>query len=141
METEEPGRKSTCPAPDSEAAHQGEDQGGVEDLKRHARRVMTVRIESEELDVEHHREPGEGMPVSRETAGECPARRRPREPLLGYRVSCHIERVVVMDEAIVERTGIGPESGQGEAEREHQIRSSLFPASLHAASWRARAAR
>ena len=65
--------------------------------------VVTAGPGTEELGVEHVREPGEWVPVGDAEAGECPDGPIESQPGLHVRIGRHVEPVVEYDEAVAER--------------------------------------
>jgi len=62
-------------APPRRASHQSqphEDQRGVERVQQHAGQVMSPRVQTEHLAIQHVREPGDGMPVAGVVSAKCP---------------------------------------------------------------------
>jgi len=82
-------------------------------MQHDAREMVPPRAQTEELAVEHVRNPGQRMPVGGVTRSQSPAHALARQARLDVRVVEHVGRVIVVHKPIARR---GPE------DREHRQR-------------------
>jgi hypothetical protein len=82
---------------------------------------MPTAVETEELTVEHVREPGEGKPVSVVEGGESPDDAGPRETAEYLRVFRDVDGVVEAYECVAPHLEIHGENGDEETEANPEI--------------------
>jgi hypothetical protein len=70
-------------------------------MDKHAGEVVAGRFETEDLAIQHVRNPGERVPVAGVYALECPQRILQTLPNVG--ITRHIFRFILSDEIVVER--------------------------------------
>src|SRR5437870_5830996 len=71
--------------------------------------MVSPRFRSEELTIQHVREPGQGMPISGCRTGEGPGEVFPTQPPLHVAVSADIIGVIELQKTVLERGKEGPE--------------------------------
>jgi hypothetical protein len=76
--------------------------------------MMPSRVESENLDIKHMREPGHGMPVGRMPRGERPEHPVPCQAGLHMTVLGHVEWVVIAYEIMVGRLPVHSQRDPGQ---------------------------
>ena len=91
---------------------------------------MAGGIESEQLHVEHDREPGEWVPVAPVIALERVGDAARSEAVLHDLVSGHVAWIVVTDEVVTRHGPIRYGGGHGEYQRYEQNEPSLWPRDL-----------
>src|SRR5215469_2798265 len=121
MEPKQSCGKGTRTASDPESTHEEKYQGRVETVKPEAHGVMARRVESEEFDVQHHGEPGKGMPILRGVCREGPSHGRRRNSLLRYRILGEIDAVIEIHKSVLEDATVREEDGTHEASRDQEV--------------------
>ena len=104
-------------APPGGAGHGGEDQEQERRVRRVQRRVDEVvraRVEPEELDVEHMREPGDRVPVGHLQRRERPADPSPGQATPHHGVVGHVPVVVEEEEVVTGHLGVEQQRAQEE---------------------------
>ena len=99
-----------------------EQDHGAPRVQQHARQVVPPGPQPVEVAVQHVRQPRERVVEPEVQGRERPPRVLPRHPRLHPQVRCHVDRVVVVDEAGQKQAGEDedcPES-QGHAQEEDQ---------------------
>ena len=122
MELEERGHER---APEERARHpqeQAEEEERVDDVKHRARQMVRAGVEAEELDVEHVREPRQGMPVPGVSGGQRPRYGSSVQPARHCGVLADVLGVVEVHELVVPRGRVhertrGDERGGHEKDR------------------------
>src|SRR5262249_699022 len=84
----------------------------VERVERDVHRVVSARLEAEELDVDHVTDPRERMPVRLVVPGQRPANVLESEPGRHVRIALDVRGVVEADEAGVERRPVAQDGGR-----------------------------
>jgi hypothetical protein len=85
------------PAPPEVSCHSeydGEDKKTVQQMDQEIRKVMSPRIQSEELEVQHVGKPSQRVPIIHIIEREGPNNGRKRKSLSNMRIFCHIDIVI-----------------------------------------------
>ena len=82
---------------------------------------LNAGVEPEQLDVEHVRERGQGMPVARVRAAERQLEALSAEPLLYDRVLAHVDAVVQAHVLVVRDLRVDQEYGAHQAQAQQQL--------------------
>src|ERR1700687_4231494 len=90
-------------------------------MEQEAGRVVARGIRTEELDVKHVGQPGQGMPVCDGPRREGPRDRSRRQTREDLRVLVHVEVVVEPDETISKGTGPDDEDRECEQRTDGEI--------------------
>ncbi len=116
MHAEERGDEGAPPGTVRHRDQRQKQQYGVRRVQDEIRQVMPVRVETEQLVVEHVRPPGERMPVAGVGGRQRPA--QACEPLPNVGILAHVLRVVVQDEGVVPDVGEGGERHHDQQRRD-----------------------
>ncbi len=123
MGGEQGGDERGSPDPAGEQVQEDEHQHGVDGVQDGADRVRSSRFHPEQLDVQHVRQPGQGMPIGRVPGGERPAHVLHSQPGEDARIFQHVFRVVEVRKRVADGRPKQTERQQRQQQADQSLRS------------------
>src|SRR5438046_3004829 len=115
MDSEECGDKRARPEGTRRAPQKNEKQDRIGGVQQDIDEDVPAGVETEELDVDHMRDPGERMPVRRVHRGGGPGDVRDRQSAVDVIVLDHVVGIIEADEWVMEALRVDDHYDEGEA--------------------------
>src|SRR5215471_3773970 len=102
MHGEKASHKTAAPGESRRLVQQQKKQEYIERVPENTLRVMSRRLEPEQRNVEHVRDPRDRMPIRFIGRSERPSQSGRRQSPLDVKIGSHIGGIVIVDEIVVQ---------------------------------------